>query len=255
MLWFFHIKKKYIIESRLRIQINHNKITQTFCAIKNMGEFLLSIQRSRKMTQNVLFEPTNQEGKFLNKILLLIKRVFESISTKYFYDIEGFFRIPSHRRNLVKLRFSYKMCIFTLVYIFQRRGEWKKLIQLQPTAVSRVGIGYCSSLSKTNISCLCWVNYSEKQNQKSHLFLSKDHVCICVVSWWTQKIEGRSHDRPSSCSVTGTEGVVLCQCDHCLNFQTWLRLMRGVRSKSLKGGTATCSVPLWNSKPPKKREL
>lgn len=143
------------------------------------------------------------------------------------------------------------MCSFTLLYIFQRRGEWKKIIQLQPTAVSRVGIAYCSSLSKTNISCLCWVNYSEKQNQKSHLFLSKDHICICVVSWWTQKMEGRSHDRPSSCSVTGT-GVFLCQHDHCLNFQTWLKLMGGMRRKSLNVGTATYSVPLWNSKSQKR---
>lgn len=55
----------------------------------------------------------------------------------------------------------------------------KKLIQLQPTAVSRVDIAYCSSLSKTNISCLCSVNYSEKQIKKNHLFLSKDHICMC----------------------------------------------------------------------------
>lgn len=34
------------------------------------------------MTQNVLFEPSKQQGKFLNKVLLQMKRIFESISTK-----------------------------------------------------------------------------------------------------------------------------------------------------------------------------
>lgn len=135
-------------------------------------------------------------------------------------------RIPAQRGNLIKLTFSYKMFCFTLLYIFQRRGEWKKLVQLQPTAVSRVDIACCSSLSKTNISCLCWVNYSEKQNQRSHLFLSKDHMCICGGFLVSQKAEERSGGTLSTRSVAGT-AVTLWQCDHCVTLQCWTQLMRG----------------------------
>lgn len=74
-----------------------------------------------------------------------------------------------------------------------------------------------------------------------------------IVSWWTQKMEGRSHGRLSPCCVAGTEGVAQCQCDHCLNFQCCLKLMRGMSSKSVKVGAATDSLPLWNSKSQKGR--
>lgn len=54
------------------------------------------MQRNIKMTQNGVFEPSKQYGKFLNKVLLKMKRIFESISAKYFYVLKGFFRLPSH---------------------------------------------------------------------------------------------------------------------------------------------------------------
>lgn len=152
----------------------------------------------------------------------------------------------------IEIRLQNELLYLTL-HIPEERGM-KKLIQLQPTAVSRVDIAYCSSLSKTNISCLCSVNYSEKQIKKKIIYFSAKTTSACVVvSWWTDKTEGRSRGRLSPCSVAETEGVAQCQCDPCPNSQCCLKLRRGMSSKSVEVGANTDSLPLWNSKFLKRR--
>lgn len=80
------------IEFMLVVRVNHNDKTQTFCANQMWG--ILFFQRNK--SQNVLFEPSKQQGKFLNKVLVQLKRIFESISIKYFCILKGFFRVPSY---------------------------------------------------------------------------------------------------------------------------------------------------------------